>query len=138
MADTRFKPGQSGNLKGRPRRKSVRELVGEQRLAEVVKRMLEAAADGKDLPVAAVQAAKLLLPAQKPELPRVVVPALETATTHTAKAEAITAAVARGEISPDAAAALSTVVANMAKVVELDELVRRMAALEEKLNGSLA
>jgi hypothetical protein len=130
MNDTKFKPGASGNPRGRPRRKSVRELVGEQGLADVVAAMKNAAT-GTETPLSAVQAAKLLIPPQKPELPRVLIPALETATTHTDKAQAITVAAARGEISPDAAAALSTVVANTARVIELDELTRRLEALEK-------
>jgi hypothetical protein len=138
MPDTRFKPGESGNPRGRPRRKSVREMVGEQGMASIVDQLKAAAAQGKDLPMSAVQAAKLLIPPQKPELARVVIPALENASTHAEKAQAITAAAARGEISPEAAVALSTVVANTAKVAEIDDLARRLAAIEEQLKERTA
>lgn len=132
MTDTRFKPGTSGNPRGRPRRRSVRELVGEQGLGEIVAKMRDAAKGG-DVPMSAIQAAKLLIPPQKPELSRVSIPALEAATTHVDKANAITVAAARGEISPDVAVALSTVVANTARVIELDEMARRMDAIEQAL-----
>lgn len=135
--NTKFKPGVSGNPRGRPRRKSVRELVGEQGMADIVAKMKEAAT-GADVPMSAVQAAKLLMPPQKPELARVTIPALESATTHVEKANAITAATARGEISPDVAVALSTVVANTAKVIEFDEMARRIAAMEEAMKGRMS
>lgn len=102
----------------------MRELVGEKSFGEVIDALVKAAKEGD------AHAAKLLVPPLKPELPHVAVPGLATAKTHAEKAEAITAAVARGELSPDAAVALSTVVANTAKVAEIDELERRLTALE--------
>lgn len=133
MADTKWKKGQpSPNPAGRPRRKSVRELLGDKGLSEIVAKMQEAAT-GADVPMSAVQAAKLLMPPQKPELARVAIPGLEAASGQVEKANAITAAAARGEISPDVAVALSTVVSNTARAIELDEMARRMDAIEKAL-----
>ena len=111
--------------------------MGEQGLAEVVQAMKKAAT-GEETPLSAVQAAKLLIPPQKPELPRVRIPALEAAATHAEKAEAVATAAARGEISPDAASLLLAGIASMARVVEIDELARRVAALEKGRNDDLA
>lgn len=134
MPDTRFKPGQSGNPKGRPRRprlKSVRELLGANGLQEVVEAMKTAAKAGD------AQAAKLLIPALKPEMQRVTVPEIEAAATPTEKAAAIAAAAARGEISPDAAVALSTALANSVKVAEGDELRRQVEDLAKLVKERL-
>lgn len=127
MTDTRFKKGESGNPRGRPRRKSVAELVGAANMADIVKAMVKAATDGD------VQAAKLLVAPQKPELTKVRIDELSGAKTHSERGAAILAAAGRGEISPDVAVALTTALANTAKVSELDELVKRMDAIEAAL-----
>jgi hypothetical protein len=135
VPDTKFQPGVSGNARGRPRRKSVRELVGEKGLADIIAAITKAAQGASTMDSAAVAAAKLLIPPQKPELARVVIPALETAQTHLEQANAITRAAARGEISADTASALSATIANAAKIAELDELsndlAKRIEALEK-------
>jgi hypothetical protein len=127
MPDTKFKPGTSGNPRGRPRRKSVAEMVGATNMADIVKAMVKAATGGD------VQAAKLIVPPQKPELAKVRIDELTEAKTHSERGAAILTAAGRGEISPDVAVALSTALANTAKVAELDELVKRMEAIEAAL-----
>ena len=127
MTDTRFKPGQSGNPRGRPRRKSVAELVGAANMAKVIEAMVKAATEGD------AQAAKLLVPPVKPELPRAEVPGLQEATTATQRGEAILKAAAAGQISPTAAEALSAALANVTRIAEVDELARQIATIEAKL-----
>jgi hypothetical protein len=133
VVDTRFRPGQSGNPAGRPKRKSVRELLGEEGLSAVVLKLKDAATSGD------VQAGRVLLerstPAPRPETPKVTIPELETAATHADKVTAIMNATARGEISPSVAVELTTSVVNATKVVESDELARMVAEMEAKLKA---
>lgn len=119
----KFQKGVSGNPRGRPRRKSVAEMVGDE-MSEIVTAMT-ARAKGGD-----VQAAKLLLPPLRPASPAVPIPALAGAKTHTEKANAILAAAGAGAISPSVAVELTSALANAAKVTETDELLRRIEALE--------
>lgn len=125
----KFVPGISGNPRGRPTRKSVRELLGEKALGDIVDAMATAAKAGD------VHAARLLIPPLKPEIPRVKVPGMVEAQSHSERAAAIATAAARGEISPDAAVALSAVVGNVARVVELDDLVRQVGELAETVRA---
>jgi hypothetical protein len=123
-----WKPGESGNPAGRrPRALTVAGLIAPS-LRKIVK-VLEAAALGGD-----VQAARLLIeksvPSLRAESKAVKIPALTAAKTPTEKAEAIVDAAGRGEISASVATELLTAMASAMKVVETDELQRRIAALE--------
>ncbi len=125
----RFVAGHSGNPLGRPRTSlsgRVRERIAEH-VDELVDMLLTRARQGD------VAAAKTLLervaPPLRPEEPavRVDVPA-EASLTDTGRA-VIDAAVA-GIVPPAQAAALVGAVGAVARVVETDELVRRIGVLE--------
>lgn len=126
-----WKPGQSGNPKGRP--------VG---TGEVAK--LRAAIAGnvpailESLTTAAlagdVQAARLLLERALPPIkPVEATQALSLpGGTLTDQGRAVLASVAAGELAPGQGAQLLTAIGTLARVVEIDELAGRVAALEEK------
>lgn len=129
---SRFKPGQSGNPAGRPRRGTataeiLRAILAEQ-AGEVVQLVVDAALAGD------LQAARLVLervlPPLRPQAAPVEVLALAGASTLTEKAGAILAAAGAGEISPDVAAHLLAALGGVARIAEIDELMRRVAALE--------
>ncbi|MEJ8813388.1 DUF5681 domain-containing protein [Variovorax ureilyticus] len=126
-----WKPGQSGNPAGRPPGTSKAHELREQIRAcvpDVVTKLMEQAKGGD------VGAARLLLervlPAIKPmELPQSI--ALPAGGDLTAKGHALLQAAADGEIPAPHAASLMTALGSLAKVAEVDELARRVAALED-------
>ena len=131
MSRTKWKPGQSGNPKGRPPgtgeigqlRDAIRVHV-----PDMIAAMVKAAKHGD------AQAARLLLervipPLKGAELP--IVLALG-ATDLTGTGEAILRAVQRGELAPGQASQLIQGIAALARVKELDELERRLSALEQR------
>lgn len=124
--------GKSGNPAGRPKGSKnpstkLRELID----IEPILKKLQAAAEGGD-----VQAARTLLeralPVYRTTAQPVELPELEKADTLTEKAWVILAAVADGSLPPDLGAALVGAIGNVAKVAEVDELMRRVAALEQE------
>ncbi len=130
MVSSTWKPGTSGNPNGRP---PGTGKVGKLRAAieadvPAILRGLAAAAKKGD-----VGAARLLLertvPALKPA-EEVVTLAL-TGDTLAEKGQAALAAMAGGQIAPGQGAALLAALGTLAKLVETDELVRRIEALEK-------
>ena len=126
---TRWKPGQSGNPAGRkPGTGQVARLRAAiaDALPEILVTLVEQAKAGD------VQAARLLLeralPAVKPvELPEAV--PLE-GQTLTEQGQAVLRLLSAGGLAPGQAAALLGAIAGLARVAELDELARRVEALE--------
>lgn len=125
-----WKPGQSGNPKGRPRgalnpTTRLRKLID----VEPILKKLQKAAEKGD-----VQAARTLLeralPVRRPTAEPVELPALESAGTLTEKGHAVLDAIAAGTLPPDLGAQLVTALGGLAKIVEIDELAARVAALE--------
>lgn len=125
---SRWKPGQSGNPKGRPPVvEKIRQLLEPHR-EELVARAVQLALEG-DGNALRICIDRLGAPL-RPETPPVSIPGLAEAQGLTAKAERIVAAVGQGEISPDTAAMLLSAVGNYAKAVEIDQLNQRLLALE--------
>jgi hypothetical protein len=95
---------------------------------ELLAVMLEKAMEGD------VVALRFLLergiPMTKAVAPNVEIPELTDAATLGDKARAILDAIARGDLPPDMGAQLVQAVGATARVVEVDELERRLAALE--------
>ncbi len=122
--------GKSGNPRGRPAHPLAERFRGvvEPRLDEIITAMIDAAANGD------AQAAKLLLdrciPPFKPVQPTTAFPL--DGDSLTAKAESILAAVASGLIAISDAKQLIDALALLAKITEIDELEKRVAALEVK------
>ena len=133
---TKWKPGQTGNPKGRPPGQSeitrIRaSLAGD--VPEILAGLVTAAKGGD------VQAARLILERILPP-----VKAIEQAVelqlpndgTLTAKASAVLSAAAAGELAPGQAAQLIAALGTLAKISEVDELAARITALEVKLAKS--
>lgn len=128
---TAWKEGESGNPAGRPK--------GSINASTKLRRMIDAKGIIKRLQTAAlagdVQAARTLLeralPVHRATAAPVEVPGMADAPDLTSKALAVLAAVADGSIPPDMGAQLVTAIGTVARVAEIDELQRRIAALEE-------
>lgn len=128
----KFKPGTSGNPKGRPKgvpnpQARIRQMIGDD-LPRILATLRDRALDGD------VQAASLLLsrclPALRPTSAAVELPG--AGDTLSQRAEAISAAAFTGELPPDTAADLMNVLASQARIKEVAELEARIAALEER------
>ena len=124
----RFAKGQSGNPAGRPRQAStlLREEL-KQHGSEVVGKVIEAAIAGD------MAAAKMIIdrlcPALKPMATPVQI-ALPPDAGLAGVARAFVDAAASGELPSDQAAQLVQAVGSLARVVEIDELLKRIQRLE--------
>ena len=129
-----WKPGQSGNPAGRKpgtgEVAQIRAAIAE-RVPELLTAMMAKALDGD------VGAARLLLERAVPPLKA----AEQTQAlslpdgTLTQQGRAVLACVAAGELAPGQGAQLLTGIGTLARVVEIDELAKRIEKLEEKQNG---
>ena len=126
----RWKPGESGNPKGKPRGSGALQRLRASIAADVpdILAGLVAAAKGGD-----AQAAKLILerifPAVKPveqtqELD------LPEGGTLTGQGRAVLTAVALGDLAPGQGAQLLAAIGSLARVTEIDELTQRIDKLE--------
>lgn len=129
-----FRPGKSGNPKGRNKGTPDRRTVLLRKLEDDLPALLDtlkANALGGDM-----QALKLLLdrvlPIRKPSQEAVILPRLMEARTLADKAEAVLSAVAEGELPPDIGAQLVSAIGATAHIVEVSELIARVEALEGK------
>lgn len=126
-----WKPGQSGNPKGRPTGTGevakLRAAIAD-RVPELLAAMMARALDGD------VGAARLLLeravaplkaaePTQVLALPQ---------SSLTEQGRAVLASVASGELAPGQGATLLGAIGTLARVVEIDDLAARVAELEKK------
>ena len=129
---SQWKPGQTGNPKGRPPGQSEitrlrASLAGD--VPDILAGLVMAAKGGD------VQAARLILERILPP-----VKAIEQAVelrlpedgTLTAQGRAVLSAVAAGELAPGQGAALLNGISTLARVAELDELAGRIKVLEDR------
>ncbi len=126
-----WKPGQSGNPKGRPAgtgevAKLRAAIAGS--VPAILESLTTAALAGD------VQAARLLLERALPPIkPVEATQALSLPDgTLTEQGRAVLASVAAGELAPGQGAALLGAIGTLARVAEIDELARRIEVLEEK------
>ncbi|MGZ8188624.1 MAG: DUF5681 domain-containing protein [Methylosarcina sp.] len=129
MPTPKFQPGQSGNPKGRPKdltpatklRKSIAEAM-----PEILTRLVEQAKSGD------VAAAKVLIdrvcPPLKPQALPINVPVNGSLTEQ---GDEIIRATLAGQIPPDIGSQLITALAAQAKLVEIDNLTKRIEILEQ-------
>ncbi len=124
-----WKPGQSGNPAGRkPGTGEVAKLRAAiaEHVPAIIERLKQQALDGD------VQAARLLMERAIAPL-KSIEPAQALALpdgTLTEQGRAVLASVAAGELAPGQGSALLSAIGALARVAELDELVRRIEALE--------
>lgn len=128
--DGRFRPGQSGNPKGKPPGPNKKTLLMQQFENEGVEvaRVVVEAAKGGDM-----QAANIVLQRLAPPLrPRAekVTFALDPALPLTGQAQQVLVAVAAGEVDPDTGKLLIDCLSAFGGLREVDELAQRITALE--------
>lgn len=130
-----FKPGQSGNPAGKP--KGARHKA-----TQIVEKLMQAGA--KEITEAIVTEAKAgniaaarlvierLAPAPKDRAVSIVLPDTGTAEGVAQAQRVILEAVAAGEVTPSEAATLAGIVEARRKAIETEEILQRLAALEEQ------
>ena len=129
---SQWKPGQTGNPKGRPPGQSEitrlrASLAGD--VPEILAGLVLAAKGGD------VQAARLILERILPPVKAIeqaVELQLPDGGTLTAQGRAVLSAVAAGELAPGQGAQLLAAIGSLARVTEIDELNARITVLEEQ------
>ncbi len=132
----RFKKGQSGNPKGRPKgsldkRTELRELLAPH-AQELINKTVELAKSG-DTTALRLCLERLVAPIRAKDEPVCID---QPGTTLTEKAQTIINASLTGQISPSETATLLQALAIQARVIEAEELATGIEALEEKLGIS--
>ena len=130
-----WRPGQSGNPKGKPPGSGELQRLRASIAADVpdILAGLVTAAKAGD-----VQAARLILERVLPPVKAIeqaVELQLPDGGTLTAQGRAVLSAVAGGELAPSQGAALLGAIGTLARVTEIDELTARITQLEEKQNA---
>ena len=124
-----WKPGQSGNPKGRPKGSGdvalLRSTIAAQ-LPQLLEAMLQRALDG-DVGAARLLLERTVAPLKAVEPPQ---PLALPDGSLTEQGRAVLASVAAGELAPGQGAALVGAIGALARVTEIDELAARVAALE--------
>ena len=126
-----WKPGQSGNPKGRPAGSGevakLRAAIAGQ--VPAILESLTAAAIAGDVAASRLILERVLPPLKAAEQTQ---PLSLPDGTLTDQGRAVLAAVAAGELAPGQGAALLGAIGTLARVAEVDELARRIEALEGK------
>ena len=128
-----FEKGRSGNPAGRPKNAGkvakLRALL-DPHAEDLVKKAKDMALEG-DMTALRLCLDRLVPPIKiKDEL--VSVPGLNSSNGLVEQGQAVIDALASSEITPGEAATLMQTVANQARIIEVDELERRITALESK------
>lgn len=129
-------PGVSGNAAGRPRGSinvstRLRKMID----AEKIIQKLQGAALSGDV-AAARTLLERALPVYRTSAEPVDLPEIVAADNLTAKASAVLDAVAAGRVPPDVGAGLVAAIGSVARLAEVDELLRRVTALEDASKGT--
>jgi len=127
-----FKPGQSGNPKGRPigskdKRSEFRGLL-QSNADKLVKKAVEMALNGDS--TAMRLCLERIVPPYKARAENTSIGPLNGSLT--AQGQAIIEKMGNGDISPDETAAMLQALAAQAKITEIDDLEKRISKLEER------
>jgi len=129
----KFTKGNSGNPNGRPAKADKLRQLLEGKADKVARKVIDAALDG-DLQAARLVMERCIAPH------RAVMPTctfdLDETKPLTEQGRAVLAAIARGDIPPDTGKSLIDALTALARVTELDEIVRRLNQLEEQKDES--
>ncbi|TCO40435.1 DUF5681 domain-containing protein [Dokdonella fugitiva] len=133
-----FKPGQSGNPKGRPRgivdkRSRIRQAF-DGAMPDVLQALLHRARNG-DVAAIALVLSRVAPPLRATREP-IVVESAANATTPAEAAQALVRAAAAGELAPDVAAELIAALRGCSDIRQADEIERRLAELEGNADAS--
>ena len=128
--NTKFKPGQSGNPRGRTPGKTpgakIRKAI-ELRADDILQSVIDAAVSGD------MSACKILLDRITPALKPTAMPVnIKIDKTLTGQGNEIIKATMAGKIPPDIGSQLITALAAQSKIIEIDELTARIEALENQ------
>lgn len=131
---SKFTPGRSGNPDGRPkgskdRRTAFRALL-EPKAPALFSTAIELALKGDT--TALKMCLDRLVPSLKAETATVLLPGLAEASSLTDQGRIILAAVAEGRLAPDRATMLLGAMAAHSKTAEIEDIGRRLAALEAR------
>jgi hypothetical protein len=133
MREHLFKPGQSGNPKGKPKDKTpatlLRKSIADD-MPEIIQTLVSLAKNGD------VAAAKVLLDRTCPALkPQAMPISLPTNGTLAEQGNEIIKATMAGQIPPDVGSQLITALSNQGKLIELQEMAERLQRLEKMLES---
>lgn len=131
-----FTKGMSGNPAGKPKgardkRTALRELL-QPHAADLTKKAVELALAGDT--TALRICIDRCIPVMKAKDEPVLVPGL--AGTLAEQGQAVLSAMAVGTVTPDQASAVMQVISAQARIIEVDELEKRLAALEGRNDGN--
>lgn len=134
---SRWAKGVSGNPAGKPKGRHRAHLamdaIGQDGAEEIIRKVVAEAIDG-DMRAAEIILARIW-PVRKGRPVKLHLPAISTAADIASAMAAVVAAMATGEITPEEAGSVSTILDMQARTLELVELEKRIQNLE-KANGS--
>ena len=128
-----FKPGQSGNPRGKPKGTRHKTTMLAQNLIDdegevIVKKLIALAKKGNLLAIKLV--VERLVPARRERAVSVALPSVENVSDLPKLTGAVMSSVAEGKLTPEEGARLMAMAAGHARALEVYELERRVVALE--------
>lgn len=137
-SSTRFKPGQSGNPKGRPagsRNKATlaAEALIDKDARKLTKKAITMALDGDT--VALRLCLERLCPPRKGSPVQFDLPEMSNTGDVRSASLALVRAVADGSLTPDEAGSVAPLIEAARRAIETDELERRIEAMEKQLEA---
>jgi len=135
----KFKRGQSGNPKGKPKGARNKSILAAEKLLEgsldkICKRVEEEAINGN------MQAAKMILdrvlPCRKDRVIQIELPQIKTHEDVLSAIVGIVSAVGRGEISPSEGESLSRTIDHYSKALEVYDIEVRLKAIEISIKNN--